>query len=108
MDARGALIEEARHFGDIETSRIGRLGHEREQLLARLAELDEALELAISAASRAQTFDPRDRIQPECPRCWVVKGIVNRLRNIPGTDTHDVWRCSDGTCRPDFDVPIDK
>ena len=107
MDTRDALIKEARHFGDIETSRIGRLEHEREQLLTRLAELNAALELARSAALRAHTYNPRDALQPECPRCWVVKGMVNQLRNIPGTDAHEVWRCLDVSCRPDFNVPVD-
>lgn len=105
MDARHALIKEAKRLGEIETTKIKNLARERENLCARLDEIDATLGLVRGAAARAASYEPGSRVRPLCPRCAVQKGRTTTLRNIAGTPDDDIWRCNDDSCE-DFLVPL--
>jgi hypothetical protein len=70
---------------------------EAEQLKARA---EAALQLAQSAVGRLDYFEPVIHREPQCPDCWVARGIHAKLKPIRGGTETDLFACE--SCHQEF------
>ena len=66
----------------------------------RKSEAEAALELANSALSRHDRFDPIIGDDHQCPYCWITNGVRSKIVPIPSDTDVDWFRCK--TCHTEI------
>lgn len=79
------------------------LRKEREQIEARLGEINALLREANFARERFARFRPEIGGKLQCPQCWIRDESSGELVPIPGTDREDFFKCR--KCQLEFSSP---
>jgi hypothetical protein len=103
---RGSVVVQLNQYAiaaarDVQ-GRIDSLRREMQELAARAAETQAALELVQGSVARLDSFEAESGGDYRCPFCWVEEGIHAKLDPIPSSDSSDLFRCEH--CRREIEI----
>lgn len=87
------LFRRAREVAEAAAQQTERLKKEIEAAEKRKAEIEAEFELAKLAVDRLDGFEPEIGGDPQCPDCWVSRGVRSRMIPIPSETGTDWFRC---------------
>lgn len=99
------LIQLAADTAHVAQSRIEHLRNEIKKAEETKATAQAELEMARSAASQADSFQPEIGGNYQCPYCWVQRDIRSDLKPIPSAES-DVDRFKCVTCDAVIDIQV--
>jgi len=106
---RGSFIVQlqqlAADIAHVAQSRIEHLKKEIEEAEQLKAKAQAELEMAKSAASQVDAFEPEFGGDYQCPYCWVRRDTRSALRPIPSSESNvDRFRCVSCDAEVEFKV----
>ena len=104
MSIASELHARACELVDQRSKDIAKFERELSEIEHRKVAIESQLKFALLAVERLRKFSPTLGPNYQCPDCFIKDETRSALRPIPGSATHDLFRCE--TCGIEHPFPV--